>query len=109
MVSVVLDNIAANVDRVEILASYATLKPTDIDAALAYYCGLDGKVSNEKLLIVRSCEKIKIRRRNRLRHQCKLFAVNGGAGGFACLGRLRPIFTQLLTGVPPVAAAWVMG
>jgi len=46
---------------------------------------------------VRSCEKIKIRRRNRLRHQWKSFCVNGGAGGFACPGRLRPIFSQLLT------------
>ena len=36
MVSVILDNIAARVDRAEILASYPMLKPTDIDAALAY-------------------------------------------------------------------------
>ena len=36
MVSVILDNIAARVDRSEILASNPTLKPTDIDAALAY-------------------------------------------------------------------------
>lgn len=36
MVSVILDNIAAHVDRAEILASYPTLEPMDIDAALAY-------------------------------------------------------------------------
>ena len=36
MVSVILDNIAAGVDRSEILASYPSLKPPDIDAALAY-------------------------------------------------------------------------
>jgi uncharacterized protein (DUF433 family) len=36
MVSVVLDNIAAGVDRSEILASYPSLEPADIDAALAY-------------------------------------------------------------------------
>ncbi len=36
MVSVVLDNIAAGVDRSEILASYPSLKLPDIDAALAY-------------------------------------------------------------------------
>jgi uncharacterized protein (DUF433 family) len=36
MVSVILDNIAAGVERSEILASYPTLKPADIDAALAY-------------------------------------------------------------------------
>ena len=36
MVSVILDNIAARTDRAEILASYPTLKSTDIDAALAY-------------------------------------------------------------------------
>ena len=36
MVSVILDNVAARVDRAEILASYPTLKPADIDAALAY-------------------------------------------------------------------------
>lgn len=36
MVSVILDNIAAGVDRAEILASYPTLKPADIDAALSY-------------------------------------------------------------------------
>jgi uncharacterized protein (DUF433 family) len=36
IVSVLLDNIAAGVDRPEILASYPSLKPGDIDAALAY-------------------------------------------------------------------------
>jgi uncharacterized protein (DUF433 family) len=36
MVSVILDNLAAGIDRAEILASYPSLKPTDIDAALAY-------------------------------------------------------------------------
>jgi uncharacterized protein (DUF433 family) len=34
-ISVILDNIAAGVDRQEILASYPSLKPEDIDAALA--------------------------------------------------------------------------
>ncbi len=33
MVSVVLDNVAANVDRAEILASYPALQAPDIDAA----------------------------------------------------------------------------
>ena len=36
MVSVILDNVAAGVARPEILASYPSLKPEDIDAALAY-------------------------------------------------------------------------
>ena len=36
LVSVILDNIAAGVDRPEILSSYPSLKPEDIDAALAY-------------------------------------------------------------------------
>jgi uncharacterized protein (DUF433 family) len=36
MVSVILDNIAAGVDRAEILASYPSLQSADIDAALAY-------------------------------------------------------------------------
>jgi uncharacterized protein (DUF433 family) len=36
MVSVVLDNIAAGLDRAALLASYPALKPQDIDAALAY-------------------------------------------------------------------------
>lgn len=36
MVSVILDNIAAGLDRSEILASYPSLRPEDIRAALAY-------------------------------------------------------------------------
>ena len=36
MVSVVLDNVAAGLSRDEILASYPSLQPADIDAALAY-------------------------------------------------------------------------
>jgi uncharacterized protein (DUF433 family) len=36
MVSVILDNIAAGVSKTEILASYPTLQPEDINAALAY-------------------------------------------------------------------------
>jgi uncharacterized protein (DUF433 family) len=36
MVSVILDNAAAGVPRDEILASYPSLQPADIDAALAY-------------------------------------------------------------------------
>ena len=36
LISVILDNIAAGVDRPEILASYPSLRPEDIDAALAY-------------------------------------------------------------------------
>ncbi len=36
MVSVILDNIAAGVERAEILSSYPSLKPEDIDAALSY-------------------------------------------------------------------------
>ena len=36
MVSVILDNIAAGVGRPEILTSYPSLRPEDIDAALAY-------------------------------------------------------------------------
>lgn len=36
MVSVVLDNIAAGLDRTQILSSYPSLKPADLDAALAY-------------------------------------------------------------------------
>jgi uncharacterized protein (DUF433 family) len=35
-VSVILDNLAARVDRAEILASYPSLAPDDIDAAIAY-------------------------------------------------------------------------
>lgn len=36
MVSVVLDNLAAGIDRAEILSSYPSLKGEDIDAAIAY-------------------------------------------------------------------------
>jgi uncharacterized protein (DUF433 family) len=36
MVSVILDNLAAGVDRSEMLASYPSLTPSDIDVALAY-------------------------------------------------------------------------
>ena len=36
MVSVILDNIAAGAERTEILASYPSLQPEDISAALAY-------------------------------------------------------------------------
>jgi len=36
MVSVILDNLAAGMDRAEILASYSSLEPSDIDASLAY-------------------------------------------------------------------------
>ncbi|PWU01763.1 MAG: hypothetical protein C5B51_22245 [Terriglobia bacterium] len=36
MVSVVLDNVAADIPRSEILASYPSLKPEDIEAALEY-------------------------------------------------------------------------
>ncbi len=36
MVSVILDNIAAGVDRADIIASYPSLKPEDVNAALAY-------------------------------------------------------------------------
>jgi uncharacterized protein (DUF433 family) len=36
MVSVILDNIAAGVNGNELLASYPSLKPDDINAALAY-------------------------------------------------------------------------
>lgn len=36
MVSVILDNLAEGKTREEILKSYPSLQPTDIDAALAY-------------------------------------------------------------------------
>ena len=36
MVSVVLDNVAAGIPRPEILTSYPSLKPEDIEAALTY-------------------------------------------------------------------------
>jgi uncharacterized protein (DUF433 family) len=35
-VSVILDNLAAGLSRQEVLKSYPSLKPEDIDAALAY-------------------------------------------------------------------------
>ena len=36
MVSVVLDNIANGMERAQILASYPSLQPDDLSAALAY-------------------------------------------------------------------------
>jgi uncharacterized protein (DUF433 family) len=36
MVSVILDNLAANVPRAEVLASYPSLCEEDIDASIAY-------------------------------------------------------------------------
>jgi uncharacterized protein (DUF433 family) len=36
MVSVILDNVAAGLPRSEIVASYPSLEPSDIDAALTY-------------------------------------------------------------------------
>ena len=36
MVSAIVDNIVAGIDRAEILASYPSLASEDIDAALAY-------------------------------------------------------------------------
>ncbi len=36
MVSVILDNVAAGIPRDEILSSYPSLGPEDIDSALAY-------------------------------------------------------------------------
>lgn len=46
MVSVVLDNVAAGIPRCEILASYPSLKPEDIEAAIAYAAELvrDGSI-----------------------------------------------------------------
>jgi uncharacterized protein (DUF433 family) len=40
MVSVVLDNLAAGIDRAEILRNYPTLKPEDLQACLAYAAAL---------------------------------------------------------------------
>lgn len=40
MVSVVLDNLAANIPPEEILRSYPTLHPEDIQAAIAYAADL---------------------------------------------------------------------
>jgi len=47
MVSVILDNIAAGIDRAEILASYPSLKSADIDASLSYAAELarEGTIS----------------------------------------------------------------
>ena len=45
MVSVILDNIAVGVDRTAFLISYLSLKPTDIDAALAYAAELAKEVT----------------------------------------------------------------
>ena len=42
------------------------------------------------------CEKIQLRRRNRLRHHNKSCIFRGGAGGSACLARLRAIVSRLL-------------
>jgi uncharacterized protein (DUF433 family) len=36
MVSIVLDNLAAGLDRAATLGSYPSLRPADLDAALAY-------------------------------------------------------------------------
>ena len=36
MVSVILDNLASGMDHDDILKSYPSLKPSDIDAALSY-------------------------------------------------------------------------
>jgi uncharacterized protein (DUF433 family) len=40
MVSVILDNLAANVPAAEILRSYPTLRPEDVQAAIAYAADL---------------------------------------------------------------------
>jgi len=40
MVSVILDNLAANVLAEEILKSYPTLRPEDVQAAIAYAADL---------------------------------------------------------------------
>ena len=47
MVSVILDNIAAGVDRSEILANYPSIQSDDISAALAYAAELarEGTIS----------------------------------------------------------------
>ena len=51
MVSVILDNIAAGVDRAQILAGYPSLRAEDIDAALAYAAELvrEGAISRDEL------------------------------------------------------------
>ena len=40
MVSVILDNLAANIPPEEILRSYPTLRPEDVQAAIAYAADL---------------------------------------------------------------------
>ncbi|MEO8662544.1 MAG: DUF433 domain-containing protein [Bryobacteraceae bacterium] len=40
MVSVILDNVAAGVERAEILASYPSISSNDIDASFAYFAEL---------------------------------------------------------------------
>ena len=51
MVSVILDNLAAGVDRAQILAGYPSLRAEDIDAALAYAAELvrEGAISRDEL------------------------------------------------------------
>jgi uncharacterized protein (DUF433 family) len=46
MVSVILDNLAKGKARGEILKSYPSLQPADIDAALACAAGLAGERHN---------------------------------------------------------------
>lgn len=48
MVSVILDNLAANLSQAEILKSYPALKPQDIRAAIAYAADL----ARERVVIV---------------------------------------------------------
>ena len=54
LVSVVIDNIAAGVSRDEILQSYPTLGPSDIDAALAYAAELAREGSVDLLLEIKA-------------------------------------------------------
>ena len=49
MVTVILDNLAAGLDRDEILASYPTLRDEDIRAAIAYAADL----AKERILPLR--------------------------------------------------------
>jgi uncharacterized protein (DUF433 family) len=53
MVFVILDNIAAGVERAEILASYPSLEADDIRAALAYAAELAREGTIELLLELR--------------------------------------------------------
>lgn len=48
MVSVILDNLAANVSQSEILKSYPSLTPQDIQAAIAYAADL----ARERVVVV---------------------------------------------------------